>query len=114
MSELRSDRAGSDGAGPDRSGAVLVRAAGQLDQDTVGPLEAELLDAARKHSVVVLDTAGVTFADSSFLNLLLRVRRMTRLRLVEPPPRLLRLLEIAGVQDLLTISPGLEEAMRLP
>ncbi|MEU6865902.1 STAS domain-containing protein [Streptomyces sp. NPDC046876] len=108
------DRAASDGVGPDRNGVALVRAAGELDQDTVGPLEAELLRAAREHSVVVLDTADLTFADSTFLNLLLRVRRMTRLRLVAPPPRLLRLLELAGVQDVLTISPGLEEAMRLP
>ncbi|GGR81779.1 hypothetical protein Snoj_39210 [Streptomyces nojiriensis] len=43
-----------------------------MDLDISAPLAESLLAAAHAHPVVVLDVSGVTFADSAFLNLLLR------------------------------------------
>ncbi|MFF3208652.1 MULTISPECIES: STAS domain-containing protein [unclassified Streptomyces] len=78
---------------------------GDYDTNTIAPLEEALDTAARRHPRVVVDVSGVSFADSTFLNLLLRIHHMTSLRGAGPPRQLRHLLEITGtdnIQDALT------------
>ncbi|WP_424216463.1 STAS domain-containing protein (plasmid) [Streptomyces sp. BI20] len=80
----------------------VLRCAGELDMDTAGEL-AERADRARRAGVgpLVLDVREVTFADSSALNTLLRLRLDGPLALRGPlPDQLRRLLEMTGTADL--------------
>ncbi|MER6218148.1 MULTISPECIES: STAS domain-containing protein [unclassified Streptomyces] len=92
-------------------GGWVVTARGELDQDTLGPLEQALTTAADRYRVVVLDAGGITFGDSSFLNLLLRVHRTTALRIAAPGQQLRRLFALTGADTILSLHPGVEEAL---
>ncbi|WP_037853147.1 STAS domain-containing protein [Streptomyces sp. NRRL S-340] len=92
------------------NGAWVVVAHGDYDMNTITPLADALETAARKHSIVVLDVAGVTFGDSTFLNLLLRVHSQTSLRLVAPAPQFQRVLEITEADSVLDVRASLEDA----
>ncbi|MFF5635826.1 STAS domain-containing protein [Streptomyces sp. NPDC012825] len=93
-------------------GAGVVVARGSYDMQTVAPLATALGTAAEEYRKVVLDVSGVTFADSSFLNLLILTHRTTDLRLAGPTPQVKRLLEITGVDTVLTVRPTVEDAAR--
>ncbi|MFD8309287.1 anti-sigma factor antagonist [Streptomyces sp. NPDC059690] len=56
-------------------------------------------------SVAALDAFGVTFADSSFLHLLLNTRHRTDLRTAAPAAQLRRVLELTGAGTVLDIWP---------
>jgi anti-anti-sigma factor len=96
----------------ERDGAWVVVARGTYDMSTAEPLADALHTAAVKHPRVVVDAAGVSFADSTFLNLLLEVHRHTELRLAAPPPQLLRVLELTGADGVIAIHPDVEDALR--
>ncbi|MFD3875051.1 STAS domain-containing protein [Streptomyces sp. NPDC058623] len=91
---------------PDRDGQRVVRCAGEFDFSTLAPLQA-VCDAAVTAAGVerlALDVRGITFGDSTFLNLLLTLNRAQDLRLVGPLPRqLARLLAVTGTDRVLTI-----------
>ncbi|MFD3545148.1 STAS domain-containing protein [Streptomyces sp. NPDC058655] len=113
--ELNGTAASEAGAGPlgyqHASGAAwVVEARGELDLDTLPPLEATLSQAAASHHIVILDAAGVTFADSTCLNVLLRVRRLTDLRIARPSHQLARLLALTGADQVVTVYPDLATA----
>ncbi|MFF3215647.1 STAS domain-containing protein [Streptomyces sp. NPDC002886] len=94
---------------PDRGGLRVVRCAGEFDADTEGQLQAacEAAVAASGVDRLALDVRGVTFADSSFLNLLLTVRAQCDLLLLGPLPRqLARLLEMTGANLLFAVDDG--------
>ncbi|WP_272263079.1 STAS domain-containing protein [Streptomyces xanthophaeus] len=61
-----------------------------MDLGTSHPLTEPLLAAAQAHPMVVVDASGVTFADSTFLNLLLRAHGLTELCVAAPPHLLQR------------------------
>ncbi len=88
--------------------ACLIRAAGEIDLSTVAALRREL-DAARLEAVtVLLDLSGVTFIDSSGLHLLLRASHSSAgsdwgFFVVRPSTSVLRLIELSGTADLLTV-----------
>jgi anti-anti-sigma factor len=92
-------------------GAWVVVAQGAYDMQTIAPLADALVTAVGRRAKVVLDTSGVTFADSSFLNLLIRTHQSTTLRVVAPPPQLQRLCEVTGVDALLETRATLEAAV---
>ncbi|WP_459754940.1 STAS domain-containing protein [Streptomyces sennicomposti] len=92
-------------------GAWVVAARGSFDMQSVGPLANALDTAAGKCSKVVLDASGVTFADSSFLNVLIQAHQATTLRLVSPPRQLRRLCEITGVDAVLETRPTVDAAV---
>ncbi|MGO4457772.1 STAS domain-containing protein [Streptomyces sp. M-16] len=92
----------------------VVTARGELDQDTLTPLREALVSAADRHPLVVLDAAGVTFGDSSFLNLLLQVHQMTALRIAAPGDRLRRLFALTGADTVLSLHPDVEDAVGGP
>jgi anti-anti-sigma factor len=98
-------------------GASLIRAAGEIDVSSVGALRREL-DAARMEAVtVVLDLSGVTFIDSSGLHLLLSASHISAgsdwaFFMVRPSESVLRLIELSGTADLLTlVDPTAERAL---
>ncbi|MEU0148700.1 STAS domain-containing protein [Streptomyces sp. NPDC006288] len=95
-------------------GCWVIQARGDLDSDTVDPLFIAMWEAAAGYDVVVLDAGAVTFADSSFLSLLIQVHQQTRLRIAAPGTALRRLLGTAGVDRLLAHYSTLEEALAAP
>jgi anti-anti-sigma factor len=86
----------------------LIRAVGEIDMSSVAALRREL-DAARVEAVtVVLDLSGVTFIDSSGLHLLLRASDSSAgsdrgFSMVRPSKSVLRLIELSGTADVLTV-----------
>ncbi|MFI2783494.1 STAS domain-containing protein [Streptomyces sp. ALB3] len=95
-------------------GCWVVRARGDLDSDTVDPLFIAMWQAVAGHEVVVLDASAITFADSSFLSLILEVHQRTELRIAAPGTALTRLLRTAGVDRVLRIHPTLDAALAAP
>ncbi|HWU10880.1 MAG TPA: STAS domain-containing protein [Streptomyces sp.] len=96
------------------NGSWVVRAQGALDSDTIDPLFIAMWQAAAGHEVVVLDTSAVTFADSSFLSLLIEVHQRTELRIAAPGTAVTRLLRIAGVDRVIRSYPTLDAALGTP
>lgn len=111
----RADVGSNAGPGPlgyqHASGAAwVVEARGELDLDTLPPLEAALSQAAATHHIVILDAAGVTFADSTCLTVLLRVRQLADLRVARPSAQLARLLSLTGADRVVTVHADLDTA----
>ncbi|MFC9114548.1 MULTISPECIES: STAS domain-containing protein [Streptomyces] len=94
---------------PERSGARVIEARGSYDMDSIKPLADALDAAAREYPMVILDASGVTFADSSFLNLLILAHQAGPLRVVAPSQPVRRLCEITGVDQLLDIRGTIDE-----
>ncbi|CAO0837958.1 hypothetical protein GCM10010298_76460 [Streptomyces microflavus] len=78
--------------------------------DNVPALLAEIETVIAVHGGVVLDASGITFADSSFLRMILGVHQRTDLRIVAPSSRVARLFDIAGVDTYLRVYPTLDAA----
>ncbi|MFD8308388.1 STAS domain-containing protein [Streptomyces sp. NPDC059690] len=95
----------------ERGGACVVVAHGAYDLHSIGPLADALQTAAAKHARVVLDASGITFADSTFLNMLLSTHRMTDLRVAGPAPQLRRVLEMTGADTVLDLRTTVEDAV---
>ncbi|MGW2492225.1 STAS domain-containing protein [Streptomyces sp. NPDC001606] len=91
-------------------GAWVIAAHGSYDIHSVPPLEAALNAAVRKHAKVVLDASGIDFADSSFLNLLIRAHQTGTLRVAAPPRQLQRLFVITGTDAVLEIRETVKDA----
>ncbi|MGW0423867.1 STAS domain-containing protein [Streptomyces sp. NPDC003015] len=66
------------------SGRCLFHAHGAFDMDSIAPFAEALDTAASKHTKVVVDASAITFADSTFLNLLLRISQQTDPRIAAP------------------------------
>ncbi|MFF4321255.1 STAS domain-containing protein [Streptomyces sp. NPDC001568] len=101
---------------PDEGGVRVIVCAGDFDQDTLQPLDQACTNAANDPAVrrVIFDVTGITFADSSLLNLLIRMLHTGRLVLAGPvPPRLGRLLDLTQVRDLLPSADGIAAARTL-
>ncbi|WUT00981.1 STAS domain-containing protein [Streptomyces sp. NBC_00708] len=94
----------------ERHGVWVVAAQGSCDLESISRLEEALTTAAWRHPKVVLDASGITFADSSLLNLLILTHRAGALRLAAPRPQLQRLLELTGLDAVLYVRTTVEEA----
>jgi anti-anti-sigma factor len=87
-----------------------LNVAGELDVATVDQLSARLTEPP-PGATVILDLGSLMFIDSSGLRAILQAHLGgRRLRLANPRPEILRVLEIADVLDLFPI----EEATSLP
>ncbi|MFJ5228736.1 STAS domain-containing protein [Kitasatospora sp. NPDC088391] len=101
-------------------GALVVRPEGELDHDSVGPLREALESAvADPPGRLVVDCAGLSFCDSTGLNLLLRAHAAARrvglsLLLAGPGPVVARMLGITGADEVLSVHPGVDEALAAP
>ncbi|MFF9815114.1 STAS domain-containing protein [Streptomyces sp. NPDC014006] len=91
-------------------GAWVIGARGAYDMESITPLADALKSAAAEHPKVILEASGVTFADSTFLNLLILIHRAGTLRLVAPSAPVRRVCEITGVDNLLEIRDTLDDA----
>ncbi|MFI5761077.1 STAS domain-containing protein [Streptomyces sp. NPDC051563] len=102
---------------PDVEGVRVIACAGEFDQDTLDPFSraADLAVADPTVRTIVVDLSRVTFADSSMLNALIRLRRTaTPLVLAGPiPARLARLFELTSAGQIFTIVDGLDAARAL-
>lgn len=94
----------------ERCGAWVVAARGSYDMHSITPLAQALGAAVRERPKVVLDASGVTFADSSFLNLLILAHRVGTLRVVAPSRQVRLLCAITGVDTVLEIRETVDEA----
>ncbi|GGU83236.1 anti-sigma factor antagonist [Streptomyces litmocidini] len=92
-------------------GAQVVEASGDYDMHSVGPLADALKTATETHPKVVLDASGVTFADSTFLNLVILTHQTGKLRVAAPSERVRRLCAITGVDDVLQIWETVDDAI---
>ncbi|WP_409240324.1 STAS domain-containing protein [Streptomyces sp. PA5.6] len=91
-------------------GACVIVAAGEYDMGSITPLSEVLHTAAKQYPKVILDACDVTFADSTFLNLLLLTHQRGTLRLVAPSAQVRRVCEITGVDSVLDIRQTIEDA----
>ncbi|MFF9120104.1 STAS domain-containing protein [Streptomyces massasporeus] len=91
-------------------GSWVVVARGSYDMDSIAPLSEALGVAIRKCPKVILDASGITFADSTLLNLLILTHQSGTLRVVAPSPQLQRLCEITGVDGVLETRTSVDEA----
>ncbi|TCR26534.1 STAS domain-containing protein [Streptomyces sp. BK205] len=96
----------------ERDKAWVIVAHGAFDMDTIAPFAEALQAAVAGHARVVVDVSGITFADSTFLNLLLHINQQTDLRIVAPAPQLRRVLEMTGADTVLTVQPTVDDAAR--
>lgn len=91
----------------------VVAPHGDLDATTVQPMIEELENVIQARPLaVVLDAHGVDFADSTFLNVLLRFHKSTDLRIARPSHAVRRLLEITGADAVLNIYPTVPQAQK--
>ncbi|MEU9154930.1 STAS domain-containing protein [Streptomyces sp. NPDC048417] len=95
----------------ERNGAWVVVAHGAFDMNSISPLAEAMEIVAQQHPRVVVDTSGVSFADSTFLNILLHIRRLTELRVAAPTRQLLRILEMTGADTVLDVRATVEDAL---
>lgn len=110
--EARPDGEGPVGAQYAAGDAWVIAARGDLDMTSLPPLDDALASASAEYSRVILDVSGVTFGDSAFLNLLLRVHQKADLRVAKPQPQLRRLLEITGADKVLDVRHDLDAVPR--
>ncbi|MEU6061419.1 MULTISPECIES: STAS domain-containing protein [Streptomyces] len=95
------------------SGALIVAVGGEADLQSVEPLRTVLRQAADSGSPLVLDLSAVGFADSTMLNLLLQAFSDygPRLRIAAPSPFVRRLFVLTGVDTVLPLYEGVDEAL---
>lgn len=88
-------------------GDLRVTLAGELDVHTAGQVELRLTDlAASGHRSLVLDLSGISFCDSSGIDLFMRVHDRcrlagTRLRLCGVPPLVAKSMRVLGADRVL-------------
>ncbi|MEU3962790.1 STAS domain-containing protein [Streptomyces buecherae] len=92
-------------------GACVIVAAGEYDMGSISSLSEALHAAVKDYRKVVLEVCGVTFADSTFLNLLLLIHQRGTLCLVAPSAQVRRLLEVTGVDRVLVVRQTIEDAL---
>ncbi|MFI6143798.1 STAS domain-containing protein [Streptomyces griseus] len=98
----------SQDTGPGSLPVITPR--GEFDYQSVPPLWTQIDVAVAVHGGVILDATGITFTDSTFLTMLLATHQNSHLRVVNPSPRLARLLSIYGVDQVLHIYPTVHAA----
>ena len=103
----------------EQDGAIVVRAAGELDLYNADELREVLGEvAARKPERLVLDLAGVSFIDSTGLGVLIEARtKLTNRRallLAAPQLETRRALEVSGLDRHLPVYATVEEALAAP
>jgi anti-sigma B factor antagonist len=96
--------------------ATLVAVQGELDLSTAPRLKWELIDQLRTApGGLVLDLSLATFMDSTALGVLVSVsrglERGQRLAIVCPRADILKIFELAGLDEMFSIFPTLEEAL---
>lgn len=96
-------------------GVVVVRVEGELDMATCAPFEDAIggIDSGQR---LVIDLTECTFLDSSAVRVLVTTIRAAQVAegtvsLVATDPGILRVLEIAGVDTMLSVHPSVDDAI---
>lgn len=99
-----------------RHGRTVVVAQGEIDIDVAGRLRDALHQAQRQGPEVVADLAGVTFIDSSGINVLVGAHKAEpgRFHVVGARPSVRRVFEILKIADLLILEDSDADAPRFP
>jgi anti-sigma B factor antagonist len=98
-------------------GVHVVALGGEIDLHTAPRLDEALFGAIGEGAQrVLVDLAGTTFVDSTVLGVLLRAHRCLdavggRLVVVSNDPRILRTLEVTGLDRTLAVEPSLTESV---
>lgn len=98
-------------------GVHLVSVSGEIDLATAPSLRDELgNEGADKSATTVVDLTEVTFLDSTALGVLVGARKARaeaggQLRLVVAAPRILKIFEITGLDEVFTIRPTVAKAL---
>lgn len=102
---------------PEDPRRVVVRPSGEIDMMTAGTLREAIDDALREYAPgeIVVDMSGVTFMDSSGINVLFHsqthaARRGCGLFISDPPDVVRRVLRVTGVLHLLSTAPEVTAA----
>jgi len=95
-----------------QTGQTTVTFAGELDAAAADQACCYVRDAIDAHGgQVLLDMAGLSFCDARGLGALARMSRHagqagSSVHLVAPPPRLMKIIRITGLQDMLPVRRG--------
>ncbi len=91
----------------DASGAPLLAVSGELDISNVGTLEQAISGVlASKPELIIFDMSGLRFIDSAGIAVLIRTAgKGSAVQLREPTESVRRVVELTGLQRLLTIEP---------
>ncbi|MGW1208355.1 STAS domain-containing protein [Streptomyces sp. NPDC002499] len=101
----------------DHGGVSVVTPVGEIDSDSCGALRAALQDCVDRTGRIALDLSGVSFMDSTGINVLLTAARSLRdrpgtwIRIAAPSQPVLRVLQLVGVETVLTIRASLADAL---
>ncbi|MFJ6797197.1 STAS domain-containing protein [Streptomyces sp. NPDC091268] len=101
---------------PDVDGVRVISCTGEFDQDSLGPFRQAVADAlADPVRTIVVDVSPITFADSSMLNELIRLRNSGRPLILAGPlnPQMARLFELTSADQIFTVVDGIEAARAL-
>lgn len=95
------------------NGFWVIVLRGELDIASADGAGEALRTAIQAHMDVVVDASRVTFAGSTFVNLLLQARRRARLQIAAPSRAVARVLRITGVDTVIPVHPTVEDATSL-
>lgn len=99
---------GADGS------CIVLRLAGEADLTTRALAEVLTAEAAKKPRLLLVDVSGLTFIDSAALHEIVRAHRQLRadgclLALVSPSPRVTRVLQLSGLDQVLPVRSSAQE-----
>ncbi|MFH8873803.1 STAS domain-containing protein [Streptomyces griseus] len=100
-----------DSPGPRSRPLPVIAPRGEFDLDSLPPLKAQIDAAVAAHGGVVLDAAGITFVDSSFLGMLLATHQHADLRVAAPSFTVARMFSVVGADTVLRIHPTVQDAL---
>lgn len=89
----------------------VIAPQGDFDLDSLAPLRADIEAAATQHGGVILDASRITFADSTFLRLIITTHHDTDLRIAAPSAQVERLLNVVGADAFLRLYPTIDAAL---
>ncbi|KOX35880.1 MULTISPECIES: STAS domain-containing protein [unclassified Streptomyces] len=93
-------------------GVRIATLHGEIDYDETDILRQALLPEGQPVLPVVADMSGVTFLDSSGINVLLRIsQQVSRLRIAAPTESVRRVLALVGADTVIDCHPTVEDAL---
>ncbi|MFK0150359.1 STAS domain-containing protein [Streptomyces griseus] len=98
---------------PNRSGSgplPVIAPEGDFDADTLAPLETQIDAAVTRHGGLILDASRITFADSTFLRLIMTTHDRADLRIAAPSLMVQRLFTVTGADQVLRIHDSIDDA----
>ncbi|MFI1530342.1 STAS domain-containing protein [Streptomyces griseus] len=82
---------------------------GDFDADALAPLETQINAAVTSHGGLILDASRITFADSTFLRLIITTHDRADLRIATPSLMVQRLLTVTGADQVLRIHSTIDD-----